>query len=84
MLQKLAGMSAQFGFADSRKLSHDYDVANARDLILKAKVFGDEVTILPHQDSAMLDSFAAADALVYLEHGNYRLLKGAQVRLSQL
>jgi len=84
MLQKLAGMSPQFGFADSRKLSHDYDVANARDLILKAKVFGDEVTILPHQDSAMLDSFAAADALVYLEHGNYRLLKGAQVRLSLL
>jgi len=79
MLQKLAGMSQQFGFAQMRKLSHDYEVANVRDLILKAKICGESVTILPHQDSAMLDSFAVADALVYLEAGQYALEQGQEV-----
>lgn len=84
MLQKLAGMAQQFGFAQVRKLSNDYEVANVRDLILKAKICGENVTILPHQDSAMLDSFAVADALVYLQNGNYQLSKGIQVKLSLL
>lgn len=79
MLQQLSGFPAQFGFEQTRKLSHDYKVDNVRDLILKAKTNGDEVTILPHQDSGMLDSFAVADALVYCPNGNYPLAKGALV-----
>lgn len=81
MLHKLSGFPAQFGFEHTRKLSHDYRVDNVRDLILKAKVEGEEVTILPHQDSGMLDSFAVADALVYCPNGNYQLAKGALVRI---
>ena len=81
MLQKLAGMSQQFGFAEVRKLSHDYEVANIRDLILKAKIYGDTVTILPHQDSAMLDSFAVADALVLVEAGHYTLQQDQAVKV---
>ncbi|WP_162128396.1 hypothetical protein [Flavobacterium phycosphaerae] len=37
------------------------------------------MTILPHQDSSMLDSFATANVLVYLPNGNYQKLKGDKV-----
>ena len=39
----------------------------------------DKVTILSHQDSGMLNSFALANALVYVLDGNYQLLKGDKV-----
>jgi molybdopterin molybdotransferase len=81
MLQRLSGIPYAFGNTVQKFLSHDYEVANARDLILKAKISGNEVEILPHQDSAMLDSFAVANALVYLPNGNYELAQGSPVKV---
>ena len=52
---------------------------NSRDQFLKASMEGNEVTILPHQDSSMLDSFALANALVFLPNGNYQKAKGDKV-----
>jgi len=60
-------------------LSHDFKVANSRDQFLKASMEGNEVTILPHQNSSMLDSFAKANALVFLPNGNYQKSKGDKV-----
>jgi molybdopterin biosynthesis enzyme len=34
---------------------------------------------LSHQDSSMLDSFALANALVFVENGCYLLAKGVKV-----
>jgi molybdopterin molybdotransferase len=46
---------------------------------LKASLVADEVTILSHQDSGMLNSFSLANALVYLPNGNYQVVKGEKV-----
>ena len=46
---------------------------------MKASRQGDSVTILSHQDSSMLDSFALADVLVYLPQGHYQKVKGDKV-----
>jgi molybdopterin molybdotransferase len=42
-------------------------------------VVADQVTLLSHQDSSMLDTFALSNALVYLPNGNYKLIKGDKV-----
>jgi molybdopterin molybdotransferase len=78
-LKKLSGMDALYLPTIQRTLSHDYSVSNSRDLLLKAAITDQNVTILQHQDSSMLDSFALANALAYLPNGNYDLAKGTSV-----
>lgn len=78
-LQKMSGMTISYETIIQKRMTHDYTVNNSRDQFLKAIVSNDEVTILMHQDSSMLDSFALANALVYLPYGNYKLAKGAKV-----
>lgn len=74
-LQKLSGLEVDYGTTVQKILSHDYHVSNVRAQFLKAVITGDLVTILPHQDSSMLDSFALANALVYMSDGDYQKLK---------
>jgi len=78
-LKRLSGQLATYSANANKVLVHDYQVDNSRDQFLKAKLDGDEVTILSHQDSSMLDSFALANALVYLPNGIYSLVKGVKV-----
>jgi molybdopterin molybdotransferase len=78
-LQRFSGMKASYQPATDKRLAHDFEVGNSRELFLKAKWEDDCVTILAHQDSSMLDSFAMANALVYLPSGNYRKIKGDKV-----
>lgn len=78
-LHRIAGKELPYGPSMSKVLAHDYQVNNTRSQFLKAKVSGDEVTILSHQDSSMLDSFANANALVFAENGCYHLTKGSTV-----
>ncbi len=78
-LQKMSGMTISYETIIQKRMTHDYTVNNSRDQFLKAMVSNDEVTILMHQDSSMLDSFALANALVYLPNGNYKLAKGDKV-----
>jgi len=78
-LQKLSGLKSQFEFLLEKTLGHDYHVNNSREQLLKAAVNGDVVTILPHQESSMLDSFSLANALLYLPSGNYTKAKGEKV-----
>ena len=78
-LKRLSGMEV---FSESKTtvtLAHDYQVNNSRDQFLKASIQENEATILPHQDSSMLDSFALANALVFLPNGNYQKFKGDKV-----
>ena len=78
-LQRLSGNTSFYGSQLKKNLSHDFTVDNPRCQFLKASIAEDEVTILSHQDSGMLSSFAIANALVYLSNGNYQLLKGDKV-----
>lgn len=78
-LQRLSGNTSFYGSQLKKNLSHDFTVDNPRCQFLKASIVEDEVTILSHQDSGMLTSFAMANALVYLSNGNYQLVKDDKV-----
>jgi len=78
-LRRLSGIMASYHPKSEKSLTHDYEVSNERAQFLKARIFQDTVTILPHQDSSMLDSFALANALVYLPQGKYQKAKGDMV-----
>ena len=78
-LKRMSGQNATYSSIASRALAHDYEGDNSRDQFLKAMVVGAEVTILLHQDSSMLDSFALANALVYLPNGTFFIAKGVKV-----
>ena len=43
------------------------------------RISNEEVTILSHQDSAMLNSFAQANALVFLPEGKYEVCQNDKV-----
>lgn len=78
-LEKYSGICHNYGSDLKKNLAHDFTVDNPRSQFLKASLIDDEVIILSHQDSGMLNSFALANALVYLPNGNYQLLKGDKV-----
>ncbi len=78
-LNRISGKNASYMPSITKPLVHDFEVNNSRSQFLKALVIGDEVTILPHQDSSMLDSFALANALVFVTEGFYLLEKGVKV-----
>ena len=78
-LKRRSGIDCKYGSGLKKNLVHNFSVDNQRDQFLKASVIDDEVTILSHQDSGMLNSFALANALVYVTNGNYHLTKGDKV-----
>ena len=78
-LQRFSGNTSFYGSQLKKNLAHDFTVDNPRCQFLKASLVDDEVTILSHQDSGMLNSFALANTLVYLPNGNYQVLKGEKV-----
>ena len=79
ILQKCSGIIHKYGSDLKKNLAHDFAVDNPRSQFLKASIIDDEVTILSHQDSGMLNSFALANALVYVPNGKYQLLKADKV-----
>lgn len=78
-LHRISGKKWTYETSISKPLAHEYQVSNSRSQFLKAIITNDEVTILPHQDSSMLDSFALANALVFVTEGFYFLEKGVKV-----
>jgi molybdopterin molybdotransferase len=79
LLQRCSGINHKYGSDLKKNLAHDFNVDNSRSQFLKASIINDEVTILSHQDSGMLNSFAISNALVYVPDGKYQLLKGDKV-----
>lgn len=78
-LQIRSEIKHTYGSQLQKYLAHDFTVDNPRSQFLKASISDDQVTILSHQDSGMLNSFALANALAYVPNGNYQLLKGEKV-----
>lgn len=60
-------------------ITHDYSVRNTRSQFLKANIINDEVSVLSHQASSMLNSFAVSNGLVFVPEGSYELTKGDKV-----
>ncbi|WPR72827.1 molybdopterin molybdotransferase MoeA [Flavobacterium sp. NG2] len=78
-LQMMSGLARDYGQTETKKLAHDFSVSNARNQFLKAQIIGEEVTILTHQNSSMLNTFSVSNGLVYVEDGGYELSKGDSV-----
>lgn len=77
----LSGKAPNYNQSTPIALAHDYSVNNSRCQFLKANVVGDEVSILSHQASSMLNSFSISNGLVYVPDGSYELKKGDTVEV---
>lgn len=78
-LSILSGNATNYNQARLVSLAHGYSVNATRSQFLKANVTGDEVSVLSHQASSMLNSFAVTNGLLFLEEGVYELDKGSKV-----
>ncbi|MBK9223823.1 MAG: hypothetical protein IPO23_02610 [Flavobacterium sp.] len=78
-LSILSGKAVNYNQARLVALAHNYVVNNSRAQFLKASMVNDEVRVLSHQASSMLNSFSTANGLLFVEAGNYELKKGVKV-----
>jgi molybdopterin molybdotransferase len=78
-LSILSGNASTYKQTVQKSLTHNFTVNNTRCQFLKTSVTGDEVTILSHQNSSMLNTFSVANGLLYLSDGEYELEKGSKV-----
>tara|TARA_R110000737_G_scaffold352064_1_gene396498 strand:- start:51100 stop:52269 length:1170 start_codon:yes stop_codon:yes gene_type:complete len=73
ILKKIAGEMHSKDQGLQKELAHEMAVNNTRSQFLKAIYVNNSVTILTHQNSSMLNTFAVANCLVYLPEGSYQL-----------
>jgi molybdopterin molybdotransferase len=81
ILNKIIGKTDHQNQNIQKTITHHYLVNNTRSQFLKAYYSGNEVSILPYQESSMLNSFALANCLIYLPEGNYELQKGSKINV---
>jgi molybdopterin molybdotransferase len=62
-----------------KEMMHDLTVNNMRSQFLKANFSENNVSVLSHQQSSMLNTFALSNCLIHLPEGNYELKKGSKV-----
>lgn len=65
----------------TRALAAEFRKKTGMTVFVKGKTNGDEVTILPNQESYKMNSFAVADCLIELEAEKDVFLKGEQVNI---
>ncbi len=65
----------------NRKIDIQYENNTGKSLFLKGRCDDEKVTILDSQSSAMLNTFALANALIYIPHDINRIQKGEEVSL---
>jgi len=75
----LSGNVANYNQTSQKTITHNFSVNNSRCQFLKAAAIGNDVTILSHQNSSMLNTFSIANALVYLPEGTYEIEKDSKV-----
>ncbi len=79
ILDQISGLSKVESSVLQKELTHGFTVNNTRSQFLKAKIFNNAVSVLSHQQSSMLNTFALSNCLVHLPEGNYELKKGSKV-----
>jgi molybdopterin molybdotransferase len=62
-----------------RKIGLDFTNVSGKSLFLKAFYDDKKVTVLDNQSSAMLNTFAVANGLIYIPHNEINIEKGADV-----
>jgi molybdopterin molybdotransferase len=80
-LSILSGKAANYNQSKPISIAHDYSVQNTRSQFLKASIINDEVNVLSHQASSMLNSFSVSNGLVFVPDGTYELKKGDKVEV---
>ena len=80
-LKMISGETTNYNQTKSFGLAHDFSVRNTRAQFLKASVDNGQLTILSHQASSMLNSFAISNGMVFVPEGNYELIKGDKVEV---
>lgn len=75
----LSGNVTNYNQTSQKTVTHNFSVNNSRCQFLKAAAIGNDVTILSHQNSSMLNTFSIANALVYLPDGTYEIEKDSKV-----
>ncbi|WP_339887871.1 gephyrin-like molybdotransferase Glp [uncultured Flavobacterium sp.] len=78
VLKKIAGELDE-NSSTKKEIKHDFTVNNTRSQFLKAAFLDNKVSVLSHQQSSMLNTFALANCLLHLPEGNYELKKGSKV-----
>ncbi len=76
LLKKYMGLNDADNQFQSLEIAHNFEVNNTRSQFLKAHYQNGYVSILTHQNSSMLNSFAHANCLAYFESGVYSIQKG--------
>ena len=79
ILHRGSGNLSSDNLVVSKSITHDVVVNNTRSQFLKANFVDNKVTVLTHQQSSMLYTFALANCLIYLPEGNYELKIGSKV-----
>ena len=79
ILDQISGLSKVESSVLQKELTHGFTVNNTRSQFLKASFSNNDVSILSHQQSSMLNTFALSNCLVHLPEGNYELKKGSKV-----
>ena len=78
ILNKIAG-EINATTTSQKEMAHDFTVKNTRSQFLKASFIENEVSVLSHQNSSMLNTFALSNCLIHIPEGNYELKKGSKV-----
>ncbi|MBQ4821051.1 gephyrin-like molybdotransferase Glp [Aquimarina sp. MMG016] len=79
IIQKMMGIANSGLIRTQKKCSSNFNKKGNRAQFLKAKIDGEQVEILEGQSSAMLHTFAIANALVYLSEDQNEISKGNTV-----
>jgi len=76
LLKRITGNDKDIFNCQKAVIKHDFNVNNQRNQFLKAIFHNNNVEVLSHQNSSMLNSFAQANCLLYLEAGTYNIEQG--------
>lgn len=75
LLKKYMGINGVDNQSQTVQIAHNFEVNNTRSQFLKAYYKNGYVNILTHQNSSMLNTFAQANCLLFLESGVYSIVK---------
>jgi molybdopterin molybdotransferase len=79
VLHKISKTTNEINRTSEKELTHQLTINNSRSQFLKASFEDSKVTVLSHQNSSMLNTFAVANCLVFVPEGVYELEKGSKV-----
>jgi molybdopterin molybdotransferase len=79
ILYTISGSDLNKNMVIHKRITHNFVVNNTRSQFLKAIFDENGVSILGHQESSMLRSYAVANGLVYVMEGDYEIAGGSSV-----